>query len=216
MNVLKKVKRPMPTKCLWCDGPLEDGHDLWDIFISSSIICGNCEAKFKVKRQHFKIMGIRAESFYLYNDFFSDILIQYKECFDEALYPIFLWRYNKYIHYRYYDYTLVPMPSSNHKMEERGFNHLNLMFASCNLPFCDCLYKIDDVEQKKLSASNRKNIHLGLKDMEIPNKLLLVDDVCSTQTTLKKAIKLLANKHRKIRIVVVAYNSPKKNKSKKT
>lgn len=213
MLVFKNVKKPMPVRCLWCNGMLEDGHDLWDIFTRKLWICGKCEAKLIVQHRHFKIDGVRTESLYLYNDFFRSLLIQYKECCDEALYPIFLARYHRYIHHRYHDYVLVPMPSSIAKKQERGFDHLHLMFEACGLPFCDCLYKLDNIQQKGLSAKQRKHLQLGLKDMKIPRKLLLVDDVCSTKATLKAAVQLLANQDRCLRIVVVAYNPSKHKKS---
>ncbi|MCI5773276.1 MAG: hypothetical protein MR210_01835 [Erysipelotrichaceae bacterium] len=206
MPVFKNVKRPTLTRCLWCDGPIENGHDLLTIYLSKLCLCGHCQRQLALKKRRFVVEKVKAESFYQYDAFFSSLLIQYKECFDEALHEVFLKDLNHYLAFRYHGYHLVCMPSSQSKLAQRGFDHLHLMFQDCHLPFCDCLYKIDDTQQKMLSANKRQALRLGLKEVAIPTKLLLVDDVCSTKATLKQAIKLLDNGQRRLRIVVVAYN----------
>ena len=69
-----------------------------------------------------------------YNDAFRSTLIQYKECYDEALKDVFLYPTRKKIRNYLRGYTLILMPSTKEKLEERGFSHLKFMFSSLKLP----------------------------------------------------------------------------------
>lgn len=195
----------MRTRCLWCDGDVEKGHNLVSVLMGDLMLCGKCQNQFKIIKEEFVVDKIRALALYEYNEFFSSVLIQYKECFDEALKGVFLACFNRYISYRYRGYTMVAIPSSKQKYEERGFHHVKQMFENVKLPWCDVLEKRGNVDQKKLSLMKRKNIELVLIDgVKIPSKILLVDDVYTTGSTIKKAIALLKEDDRVIKVLVVA------------
>lgn len=195
----------MRTRCLWCDGDVEKGHNILKILMGNLMLCGKCQRQFKIIKEEFVVDKIKGLALYEYNDFFSSVLIQYKECFDEVLNDVFLQGFNRYITHKYRGYTLVGIPSSKQKYEERGFNHVKQIFENVRLPWCDVLEKRSNIDQKKLSLKQRKNIDLALiEGIKIPDKILLVDDVYTTGSTIRKAIALLKADNKIIKVLVVA------------
>ena len=71
-------------RCLLCGCEMQQGS-LRDILFNEDIICEACRSKWERKKIDFRLDGIRVRSDYVYNDAFSECLIQYKECCDEAL-----------------------------------------------------------------------------------------------------------------------------------
>ena len=195
----------MRIRCLWCDGDVEKGHNIFKILMGNVMLCGKCQKQFTVIKKEFVVDKVKGLALYEYNEFFSSVLIQYKECFDEVLKDVFLKPFNHYISYKYRGYSLVAIPSSKQKYEERGFQHVKQIFENVKLPWCDVLEKRSNVDQKKLSLAKRKHIELSLIDgVKIPNKILLVDDVYTTGSTIRKAIALLKADSRIIKVLVVA------------
>lgn len=183
----------MVTNCKICNQDIKTSS-IYNLLFNDDIICYKCRKKFKTKIINEKLEGTKIEYLYEYIGLPSEMLIQYKECYDEYLYDIFLYKLKYYLLFKYYGYTLVFTPSSKQMLEERGFNHLELMFKDVRLTKKELLYKVKDISQKKLSAKqryeNKDNIKL-LKDVELPNKILLVDDVTTTNTTILSAIRAL-------------------------
>ena len=128
--------------------------------------------------------GQRIEMLYPYQDLGREMLIQYKELGDEALYPLFLNLYKDKLRHKYRKYTLVPLPSSLEAYKRRGFNQVKEMFSGLDLPFCELLEKEDVPEQKHLNKLQRyqasRKIRL-IPGKEIPKTpILLVDDLITT------------------------------------
>ncbi len=195
-------------KCLWCDNPVSEGLNIWEMFVKEDLLCGNCRKKLVKNRKKFKIGKYKVVGLYLYEDNFSKLLLQYKECCDEALSKVFLYGWLTWFRIKYFNYAIVLMPSSEEKLLERGFNHLELIFQDTNLPIIDCLYKKENIKQMSQRVGERDKIIdlIGLKDIKIPKRIVLVDDVCTTGNTLRGALKLLDNGKRKIKIFTIATN----------
>ncbi len=199
-------------KCLLCNKEKLDSNIL-DIF-SDDEICHKCRKEWGKKEIKFIYEGIKLRSTYLYNDAFRKALIQYKECYDEALKNIFLYGLKDKLRLIYHGYTLVLMPSSISKQQKRGFSHLKEIFACLNMDMIEPFIKIDDIDQKSLNMSERKNIIKKIKLKEgiiIPPKILLVDDVITSGATLSTAINLLHNKTEKMEIYTISYASSYKD-----
>ena len=94
-------------------------------------------------------------------------------------------------------YIMVPAPSSKESDEERGFNHVEEMFKSLNLKMIKCLHKTKQVKQADLTTKEREKIgdYLVIDDVDLSRKkILLVDDVFTTGSTIKSMIKLVREK----------------------
>ncbi|MCF0114952.1 MAG: ComF family protein [Erysipelotrichaceae bacterium] len=196
-------------RCLWCHEDIYEGRSLSEVLWKKDVLCGKCRHQWEVNHRKFKINGIEAYSPYIYNDAFASCLIQYKECFDEALAPIFLCEQLTWFKWRYKGYTLIPIPSSYEKVRERGFSHVNKMFEMTGLPILDALEKVKDESQKEKGMKERKKMEEGIRLKEgiiLPKKILLVDDVCTTGSSLRGALRVVKGK-RKIKIFTVAVTS---------
>ncbi len=97
---------------------------------------------------------------------------------------------------------IVPIPLTKKKLSERGYNQTELMAKELrfmlNVPYENVLVKKSDtVEQKSLSASQRRENLRGVftvspKAADIAGKrILLIDDVCTTGSTLSEASEVL-------------------------
>ena len=194
-------------RCLLCDKDKLD-NDVFDMF-SEDLLCHECRSKWEKKEIVFKYEGVKLRSSYLYNDAFADSLLQYKECYDEALKDIFLYETKNRLKRLYKGYTLALIPSSNKKIEERGFSHLRLMFSSLNMPIIEPFIKIDERIQKGTNVEERKKIITSIKlkeGVELPKKLLLIDDVITSGATLSSSIACLESYRGKIQIYTVSYS----------
>lgn len=186
----------MNSHCLLCFNDLDEGISLVDWFFENDCLCGKCRAKLEVHQKLYHIGSLTIYAYYLYNDELETIIYQYKEGRDVALAPIFFMKAKQILIDKYRHYTLVPMPSNQSKIKERGFHHLLKMLEDIPLPICNCLTKNKEYKQSLRRGSNRQDIGevLALDEtVEIAKTpLLLIDDVVTSGATLKAAYDLLA------------------------
>lgn len=104
-------------RCLLCMKEMGKGS-IRDVLFEEDIICEECRRQWEERDISFKMDGIRVRSDYVYNDAFSSCLVQYKECFDEALKDVFLYRKKKKIRRMYRSYTLCMMPSGRKRWKK--------------------------------------------------------------------------------------------------
>ena len=179
----------MPThrKCLLCACDLLSHQTLAQVLFQDDLCCV-CRRSLKIQRKTIQMDRLKVTAFYEYDEFFSDCLIQYKECMDEALKDIFLSEVKDWISFHYRNCVFVCAPSSKNALERRGFHHVRQMFEQCGIPVIDCFEKKEDQSQKTQSLSQRRQIEelLVCHREKIPEhkRLVLIDDVATTGSTL--------------------------------
>lgn len=191
-------------KCLYCDKCI-DKYSLYSLFVEEDMLCINCRKAIKYNHKKFKIDGIEVETFYEYKSLYKQLLLQYKECYDEALKDVFLYKIKDYIKIKYFGYRILYAKSSINKTKERGFNHLEKIFESLNMKKVDGLKMISDLNQQNKNLNERLRMEDNFSyEGEMLDKVLIVDDVITTGSTIKGIYKAIRPYARKIRVLVLA------------
>ena len=113
----------------------------------------------------------------------------------------------------------MPIPSYYLEDEKRGFNHVVELYNRLKLPMLNIMEKTENVKQAKLKKKDRENIKNRFKCNDLKaiknKKILIVDDVYTTGSSVRAIIDLLkAGKPKKIEVLVMAKNILKpKNKN---
>ncbi len=186
-------------------------------FAFNSAICNKCFNALECIYEQFDINGIDVECIYNYDEEFSKLLYRFKGCYDYELKDIFLCRQKCYLKIKYSDFFMVPVPSWKQEDEIRGFNHVIEIFKLLNLPIINCLEKKENFKQSNLPKVEREKIKNKLKVINghvIKNKkILIIDDVLTTGSTIKAVINLLENYSPKIiKVLILARKCRKKAK----
>lgn len=181
-------------------------------FIYKPCICIDCFLKLKRKIKKQKILNVDVISYFPYHDEIISLLYQLKGCNDISIAKVFLSYDNINIHFKYLNYFLIPVPSYKKRDEIRGFNHVEEIFKSVNLPFIKCLYKTIDYKQSSLHKKQREKYakYIDIIDGDkIKNKnILLIDDVITTGSTIKRCIELLLKYNpKKIKVITICYGT---------
>ena len=151
---------------------------------------------------------LKVESFYEYDGIFKSLLLQYKECCDEALKDVFLYGLNDYINIRYFGYHILFVPSSKQKKEMRGFNHLELIFEDVKLTRVKGLKMKEDLIQEGKNAQERDRMRNNyLYEGDELDRVLIVDDVITTGSSITGVYEAIKDSARHVRALSLANKS---------
>lgn len=160
---------------------------------------------------NFEIEGIKGLAIYEYNPFIKDQLFLFKGCYDYELYNIFIEQFKKELRAKYRSFTMIPIPSNEDDDQKRGFNHVREIFKVLNITSLMVLKKTNKDKQanknyyQRISGINNLELIKENEKRLVNKNILIVDDVCTTGTTLKNAISLIKPLNpKKIEILVVA------------
>ena len=203
----------MPIKCLYCDEDYHKNSSLAHILFSKDLLCEKCRKQLVLKHRYLKVDEFQVEVFYEYDEFFRSLILQYKECYDEALYPIFFKELKLYLETKYHDYSIVWIPSSKSKLEARGFDHMEKMLSILKIKKCNALYQSLDLDQKNKSFKERLKITESIKikdEFKVPEKVLLIDDVVTSGASITAGAKILQKYTKKLVIVALSFTKERK------
>lgn len=199
---------PPTRNCLICFKKINI-TDFCRLFNGKIPICQACQTEMEPQFIKFRVDNHKATSLYDYNPFIRKLIYQYKGCYDYELHQVFLDRYAKEIKLRYFDRVIIPIPSYQNEDEQRGFNHVVETFKSIGLNMLNILEKTEKHKQAISSFKQRKEVYKYLELKSYPDlskkKVLIVDDVYTTGSTMKSAIHLIEKLNpKKIDVLVVA------------
>lgn len=178
-------------KCIYCEKEYHK-ENLYSLFIKHDLLCPSCRKELKIKKRKVLINDIKVNTYFDYEGIYKSLLLQFKECYDEALSEVFLYKLEEYLRIRYFNYHIMYVPSSEIKLKQRGFNHLELMFKSLGLKEAKGLKQINNLSQENKNYSQRESmINNYIYEGKHYKKVLLVDDVLTTGSSIYGAYKAI-------------------------
>lgn len=139
----------------------------------------------------------RNVSLYVYNEFLKEVISRYKFRGDYVLAKVFSNEVGKMVK-RLTSDLLVPIPLSEERLFERGFNQAAAIVVEAGLFPSHVLKRIHTEKQSKKTREDRihlKDVFQFEGDVDVVGKrVLLIDDIYTTGSTLMHAAKLLKQK----------------------
>ncbi|WP_433744816.1 ComF family protein [Falsibacillus pallidus] len=135
-------------------------------------------------------------SFYVYNDFFKEVLAKYKYRGDYLISKAFSNLIKRLIKKEKPDF-IAPIPLSAERLYERGFNQSEALIIEAGFQPTHLLERTHSEKQSKKSRRQRLEAEQVFRlnsdwDINFENKsILLIDDIYTTGTTLRHAAKVL-------------------------
>jgi competence protein ComFC len=137
---------------------------------------------------------VKNSSIFQYNDFLKEVIAKFKYRGDYVLAQVFAEFIKEELGKNPAD-LFVPIPLSEQRLYERGFNQAEALLMESGLTPANILTRIHSEKQSKKTRSER--IHLPQVFQVDPDshlvgkKVILIDDIYTTGSTLRHAAKLL-------------------------
>jgi competence protein ComFC len=133
----------------------------------------------------------RNYSLYGYNEFLKEVIAKFKYRGDYVLVKIFADEIKMKLTEIKPDY-IIPIPLSDERLYERGFNQAEALIAESGTKSSPILTRIHSEKQSKKSRTERIHIAQVFKaNQNVTGKIILIDDIYTTGSTLRHAAKAL-------------------------
>ncbi|WP_071460831.1 ComF family protein [Bacillus massilinigeriensis] len=133
-------------------------------------------------------------SLFHYNDFLRETIARYKFRGDYVLARVFAEKIEEVLRKVPHDY-LVPIPLSEERLYERGFNQSEALILEAGREATLLLARIHSEKQSKKSRKDRIHLPqvftLGRNEELTGKTIMLVDDIYTTGSTIRHAAKIL-------------------------
>lgn len=193
------------NRCKICFHHLDEGCTLSQYFFNQDVICGSCRRKMHSLNQIYKYHNLYIHALYLYDEFMESLMFQYKEGRDIAISDIFLKPYQKQLVDKYRHMTWQLMPSSEDKIRQRGFHHLECMLEGMDICIGKDFVKTQNYKQSRQKAKERQKIGEFIQlSAQIREPFIFFDDVCTSGNTLLSAARLIGDENRMIHCLVIS------------
>lgn len=138
---------------------------------------------------------MRNTSVFNYNEFMKELIAKFKYRGDYALAEVFAPYVKEKLRNARCD-LIIPIPLSEERLKERGFNQAKAIADTAHLEIDDVLMRTHSEKQSKKSRQERIELaqvfHIKGDPHFIKNKqIVLIDDIYTTGSTLRHAAKVL-------------------------
>ena len=181
--------------CKVCFKTLEDEIFINDLLsVKDHTLCYSCFLKMDIIYKNIYFSKYKIFVLIKYNNFIKELIYKYKGLYDYELRTIFLEYFIDELQDKYRSYTLAFAPSFKLDDEKRGFNHVQEIFYLWRGKKINCFFKKENIKQSSQNYKNRKNIKdfidIDYSLIDDVNKLLIVDDIVTSGSTLISCYKL--------------------------
>ncbi|NRD76676.1 ComF family protein [Bacillus sp. BRMEA1] len=187
-DCLKKMEPITGETCKICSRKLQ----CLDEKFRSGDLCYDC---FRWENdENWRGLLTKNHSLFLYNDFLKEVIARFKFRGDYILVKVFIEFFKKKLGELEAD-IFVPIPLSKERLYECGFNQAAALLKESDLPESEILTRTHSEKQSKKSRDDR--IHLRQIFQLKPSfpfqgkRVILIDDIYTTGSTLRQAAKLL-------------------------
>ena len=179
------------NRCLICEKVIDDTFS--SLVGEKYKICYMCFNAFEKRNVLVEVDGVECLILYYYDEFFKSALYKYKGCFDYALKDVFITYNLKCLKRKYKGHCVVMAPSNKSREDKRGYNHLEEIFKCLGLKIINCFKKVEEWKQSDKKMIQREEVQNIIKidksALKGIKKVVLVDDVLTSGSTLRAMIK---------------------------